>query len=228
MKRFAIVTALVAALALQAAAQRRPYVRASGQGVVSFKPDQMKLNVSVVTQADTAQQAADENATRSAAVIDAVKRLLGPTADLRTISYSVNPVYKYPSGGTPVLAGYTASNSLEVTTVDLSIAGRLIDTAVQAGATSVGSIRFGLKDPQPARQLALKLATQQARSSAEAIASGLNAKIGTIVAVMESSTASAVTNTDTRLGAGGGTPTPIETGMVEVSASVIIEAELNQ
>ncbi len=226
MIRLSFCLALLLAFAAQAPAQRKPFIRASGEGVVSFKPDQMKLSVSVSNQADTAQQAADENATRSTALIDALKKLLGASADLRTLSYSVNPIYRYPSGGQPQLAGYQANNSIEVTTTDLSIAGRLIDTAVAAGANNIGGIRFALKDPQPARQLALKLATQQARNSAEAIASGLNAKLGVIVSVEEAS-ALRTLSVDSRLGAAAVT-TPVETGTVEIRANVVIEAELLQ
>lgn len=218
--------ALLLAVAAQAPAQRRPFVRASGEGVVSFKPDQMKLSVTVSNQADTAQQAAEENAARSTAVIDALKKILGSTGDLRTVSYSVNPVYRYPSGSQPQLAGYQANNSLEVTTADLSMAGRLIDTAVAAGANNIGGIRFALKDPQPGRQLALKLATQQARNAAEAIASGLNQKLGVIVSVEEASAVRTL-SVDSRLGAAAVT-TPVETGTVEIRANVVIEAELAQ
>jgi uncharacterized protein YggE len=209
-----------------ASAQRSPYVRASGSGIVSVKPDQMKLTVGVITQADTAQQAADDNAVRSTAVLDALRKLLGASADLRTISYSVSPIYKYPSGATPILSGYTANNSIEVTTGDLSIAGRLIDVAVQAGASTVGGIRFGLKDPQPARLAALKLAVQQSRANAEAMANGLGSRLGMVVSIAESSVASTV-NADRGIAAGAGTPTPVETGMLEVSASVVIEIQLN-
>jgi uncharacterized protein YggE len=157
-----------------------------------------------------------------------LKRLLGAAADLKTTSYSVSPVYRYTSGQPPVLTGYQASNSLELTTGELALAGRIIDTAVGAGATNIGGIRFGLKDPQPLRREALKLATQQARLSAEAIASGLTAKLGLVIAVVESSTASAVINDRSVAPAAGGAgaSTPVETGMVEVRANVIIEVEL--
>ncbi len=90
----------------------------------------------------------------------------------------------------------------------------------------MGGIRFGLKDPQPARQTALKLATQQARASADAIASGLNAKLGSVVSVEESSAVGSVTSNRTDASAGGAAVTPVETGMVEVRASVVIEVEL--
>jgi uncharacterized protein YggE len=219
-----LLLALAAAPLGVAQAQSVPTVRASGEGVVAIKPDQMKLTVSVVTQADTAQQAADDNAARSNVVIEALRKLLGAGADLRTVGYSVTPLYKYPSGGTPILSGYTANNTLEVTTGDLSIAGRLIDVAVQAGATTVGGIRFGLKDAQPARLNALKLAVQQARTNAEAMASGLSARLGAVVSIAESSVAAPV-YTD-RATTAATSQTPIETGMVEVRASVVIEVQL--
>ncbi len=221
-----VIVALLAVVALSSASgQRTPYVRASGEGVASIKPDQMKLTVGVTTQAETAQQAAADNAARSTQVIDALRKLLGPSAELQTIAYNVTPLYKYPSGGTPVLSGYSASNTLEATTGDLSIAGRLIDVAVGAGATSVGSIRFGLKDPQPAKQIALKLAVQQARSSADAMAGGLGAKLGSVISIAEASVATPVYS-DRSTAAGAATVTPVETGMVEVRAYVVIEAQL--
>lgn len=226
MHKLVLGTALLLAAATSGTAQLRPFVRASGEGAVSFQPDQMKLSLTVSNQADSARQAADENATRSTTLIDAVKKLLGATADLRTVSYSVSPVYRYPAGAQPQIYAYQATNSLEVTTSDLSIAGRLIDTAVSAGANNIGGIRFGLKDPQPARQLALKLATQQARSSAEAIASGLNARLGAIISVEETSAVRPLT-TDSRVLSTAAT-VPIETGTVEVRANVVIEAELLQ
>ncbi|MBI4891269.1 MAG: SIMPL domain-containing protein [Acidobacteria bacterium] len=224
MHRFLIVTLLAAAAPAWVSAQRVPYVRASGEGTAAIKPDQMKLTVGVTTQADTAQQAAADNAARSTQVLDALRKLLGASADLQTIAYNVSPVYKYPSGSTPVLSGYSASNTIEATTGDLSIAGRLIDVAVQAGATTVGGIRFGLKDPQPARQIALKLAVQQARSSADAMAGGLGARLGGVISIAEASVASPV-YTD-RASTAVAAQTPIETGMVEVRAYVVIEALL--
>lgn len=225
MRRRLTLAGAVVCLALSLAGQTKPAVRASGEGVVSLKPDKMTLTFSIVTQADTAQQAADDNAVRSTLVIEAVRKLLGLQAELRTVGYSVTPIYKYPTGGTPILSGYNASNSVEATTGDLSIAGRLIDVAVQAGATTVGGIRFGLKDPQPARQAALKLAVQQAKASAEAMAAGLNAHVGPVILLTEAS-AAAVTGAERTAMAGAATPTPVETGMVEVRASVVLEAVL--
>jgi uncharacterized protein len=224
MFRSAFLLLLLTAFAAQAPAQRRTFVRASGEGVVNFKPDLMKLTINVTTQADTADQAAQDNATRTSAVISAVQKVLGIGGEIRTIGYSVNPLYKYPQGSQPVLTGYTASNTIEASTLDLSSPGRIIDAAVQAGASNVSGLTFGLKDPQPARAAALKLATQTALASAGAIASGLGARIGAVVSVEEASAVRVVTAD--RTAAAAITTTPIETGTLEIRANVVLEADL--
>jgi uncharacterized protein YggE len=212
----------------QTSLANRPFIRAGGEGAVSIRPDQMKLNVGVTTQAATAQEAGDRNATRVEAVLEALRQLLGPNANLKTISYSVSPNYRYPpGGGQPEITGYTASNIIEVTSADLTLAGRIIDAAVQAGANNISSLRFGLKDPDPARREALRLATQQARSHAEAIAQGLNARLGAVLAASEGFTTRLVSNADER-GVTAATTTPIETGTLEVRATVTIEYEIAQ
>ena len=224
--RFALATLAAVVFALASAAQTKPFVRVTGEGTVSYKPDQMKLTVSVVTIGDTAQQAADDNATKSTTVINALQKVLGSNGDLQTLGYSVTPNYKYPAGGgQPAIAGYTCTNSVEVTTPDLSSPGRIIDTAISAGATTAGSLTFQLKDPQPARAAALKLATQQALSSADAVATGAKGRLGAVMSVSESAAAVPVT---TNLAGATATTTPVETGMVQIHATVILQAELVQ
>ena len=72
---------------------------------------------------------------------------------------------------------------------------------------------------------ALHMATRRAKEHAEAITSGLGMKIGQVVSAEESSAVRAVVYSDTRDTKVGGS-TPVETGMIKVSASVIVEAVL--
>ena len=220
---------LLVLLAASAAAQgRRPFVRASGEATVSATPDVVHVSMSVTTQGATAQEAADSNATATTRVITALKQLVGAKGDVRTIGYSVFPVQRTTNGVTSI-ALYQATNSVQATADDLNQGGRIIDTGAQAGATSISGISFGLKDYAPTKRLALQQATTRAKANAEAIASGLNARVGTVVSVEESSAVRPVT--DARLAAGGvaagSVPTPIEAGLVTVSASVVLEADLN-
>src|SRR5881397_3331027 len=220
---------LFTCLSFRSAAQiaTRPFVRATGQASVFAPPDQVKVDASVVTQGSTAQEAASRNADQVDAVLAALRKLLGAGADIKTINYSVVPNYKYPQGGgTPTLTGYTASVTVEVTLGAVSMTGPVIDTATQAGATSIGGLRFSLKDPEPQRLQALRLATLQAKSHAEAMASGLGGKVGAVIS-LEEGTAVRVQQLVASAGAAASTPTPVEPGLIEVQATVVLQAELN-
>lgn len=218
--RALLAVVLIVLLATEAFAQiapRRPVVRASGIGVVSVKPDQTRISVGVTTAGLTAEEATDSNATQTTAVINALRQLLGPNADIRTLSYSLTQLRD--RNNLPI--GFGASNTVQVTSGDLGSIGRLIDAASAAGATNISGVSFSLRDPQPARLQALRLASGQARTSAEAIAGGLGLRVGNVLIAEQGSSISAG---DTRLGAAP--TTPIEVGNVEVSATVSIEAEL--
>jgi hypothetical protein len=221
MDKLVLIPLLLSPFTLYAQAPRT--VRAVGEAVVSVRPDQVKIQIGVVSQAATAQEAAAQNSTQVEAVLAQLRAVLGVSADIRTIAYSVTPNYRYAQGAPPVLTGYTVSNTVEVTSADLAIVGRVIDAATQAGANNVQSLRFGLKDPEPVRAQALAAAARQARAHAEAIASGLSARIGAVLSAEEGAVIS-IRVPDARETTA--TQTPIEAGQVEVRATVTIQAEL--
>ena len=224
-----ICAILLATVASAQVAARRPYVRSSGEGVVTIKPDQASVGVGVVTQGQTAAAATDANATKAFAIMEALRKLLGQTADIRTVSFNVSPLQRYPqNGGVPEIIGYTATNQFRVVIADTSAAGRVIDTATAAGANLVGGISFGVNDPTPLRQQALRLATQQARANAEAIATGMSARLGSVISAAESSVVTPLGG-DLRAGApAASVTTPIEAGTLEIRANVTLEMELLQ
>lgn len=210
----------------QAQVAARRLVRATGDATLSVKPDQAKINVGVVTQANTAQEASTQNATQVDAVLNRLRQVLGAVGEMKTIGYSLTPNYKYPQGGgTPTLTGFTASNTVEVTTNDLSLIGKVIDTAIQAGATNVQGLRFTLKDAESLRAVALAMAAKQARAHAEGIATGLGIRLGAVIMAQEGAVVS-VQPLDTRATTVGTTPTPIETGTVEIHATVTVDIEI--
>lgn len=214
--------------AAQTVAPRAPFIRASGDGVVSIKPDQARLTLGVTTQGQTAEEATQRNAEIITNVLNEVRRALGTFAEIRTIGFNVSPIYRSPGQGMPsVIAGYTATNSVQVTMTDTAAVGRILDVGTKAGANVVGGVSFSLKEPQTAKAQALRLATQQARVQAEAIAQGLGGRVGRILAAVDSSSVT-VTSIRDNLGAGvaAGPSTPIESGNLEVRATVTIEAEI--
>src|SRR5581483_12414665 len=104
-------------------------IQVTGQAQVSEAPDRVYIDIGVTTQAQKSEAAASQNAKRLTEVIAALKRAAGPGAQLTTTQYSVSPNYTYPRGGTPTVAGYTASNVVRIRLDDLGRIGRVIDAA---------------------------------------------------------------------------------------------------
>ena len=225
MKQFIFVISFFLSFAMGQNATSPPYVRATGDAVVSVRPDQVQLTASVVTSGNTAQEAADTNAGVMSKVISQLQAIVGnaPNA-IKSTGYSVYPVTRTASNGTTVITSYTAQNTVEVTLTNILLASKVIDTAVQAGATNVGSLLFGLSDPTPFRLEDLKKATLVAKQKADAIASALGMKTAGIMFLEESG------SVGIRTFAVGiaATPnsTPVQVGLVDVTANVTLQAAI--
>jgi len=154
-------------------------VQATGTASISVTPDQAQINVSAVTQAATAQEAAGQNATIATNIQGALAQALGNSGTVKTVNYSVNPIYTYGKDGTSTLTGYTVTNTIQVTLNDLTITGKVIDTATQAGASRIDSLQFTLKDDTDARSQSLRAATVRAKAKADAMAASVGQKTGT-------------------------------------------------
>ncbi len=220
MHRISVILILVAA---SLSAQTRPYVRASGDATVSARPDQAKLSASVVTSGNTAQEAADKNATIMTSVIAQLRTVVGNSPDvIKSTGYSVYPVTRTVNGST-LVTSYTAQNTVEVTLGNILLASRVIDTAVAAGATNIGSLVFELADPNPSRVEALKKAAQLAKTKAEAIASALGMRLGNITVLEETGGIGIRTFS---VGTASLAATPVQPGLVDVSATVTLQADI--
>jgi uncharacterized protein YggE len=237
MKLFAALVVAIGGLGAQPAdvplGLRVPSVRAQGHAKVTAKPDQVRIDIGVLSQERTAQAAAAANARQVTSVIAAVKKAAGAGADIQTVSYSVHPTYRYPKeGGTPTITGYTAQNIVRVRTTEVEKAGEIIDAGSGTGANQIRGIEFSVKDDRSLRAQALRQAARDARSNAEAMAAGLGLKVLRVLrieqppepdvrpmremAMMRSATADAAA------------PTPIESGTIEVEQTVVLTAEVGQ
>jgi uncharacterized protein YggE len=220
-----------AALAQESAGKAVPAtIRVTGEATITAKPDQAEISLGVVTQAPTGQAATAQNAQKQDAVLAELRKVLGAGAEIKTISYSLSPNYRYPKeGGQPTISGYTASNVVEVKTSDLAQVGKVIDVATQSGANSVGALRFTLKDEEAALSQALRTAAIKARAKADALASALKVRIVRVLQVDEGGQpirpifAEAAT---LRATAQAAPPTPVEPGTIEVRATVTLVVEI--
>jgi len=160
-----------------------PQILVGARGEVKVSPDRANIQISVQTRAATAAAAAAENATKQKAVIDALRQLGLRANDISTAGYSVNPEQRYEANREPVIVGYTVVNTLSVEVRDLTMVGRIIDTAISRGANVVSSLTFYSSNTEAARREAIGLAIQRARLDAEAAARAAGGTLGGLLEV---------------------------------------------
>jgi uncharacterized protein YggE len=235
MKLISIAALMVAVAAGQATepplVARVPSVQARGRAKATAKPDQVRIDIGVTTQAKTAQEAAATNATRFSEVVAAVKKVAGADADIQTVSYTVQPNYRYPKeGGTPSIAGYTAQNIVRIRTLKVDKAGEIIDAGTGSGANQIRGIEFSVKDERTLRAQALRDAARDARAAVEAMAAGLGLRVLRILRVEESAGMEVQPVREMAMmrsmAADAAAPTPIEAGTIEAHATVVVTAEV--
>ena len=203
-------------------------IRVTGDAVVTAKPDRAQIDVGVLTQEKQSQNAATQNARAMDTILTALHKLLGPDADIKTINYTLSPDYQYrPIGGKPSVSSYTAMNVVRVTVDELDKVGSVIDTATQAGANHIESVRYTVRDPQVLHSQAVREAALKAKANAEALAAALNLKILRTLTVEETGEPGAP---DVSLGdmreAAAPAPTPVQSGSFVVSANVQLTVEV--
>jgi uncharacterized protein len=236
MKKLLLIAAVLFLLTPTAGAQeehsrlRPPTITVTGDAVISVEPDQAQIDIGVVTQARTAPEASKENAERLSRVLSEVKKLLGKADEVKTSGYSLTPTYRYPQGGKPEIVGYNASNTIRIKTTSLDLVGRLIDSAMQAGANNVNRLVFTLKDEEAAQLEALRAATAKARTKAAAIATSLGLKIVKITSVTEGERALQPVFRQPMLARAeaASVPTPVEPGTVDVRSTVTMAVEVSE
>ena len=213
-------------------AKHQTRITVGGDSIVQAQPDTAILTISVVTQGKRALDAQQENATKTDAVVRALKTAAGTTAEVKTSGYSLQPMRVYREGQPPLINGYEARNTVTVTMGELSKLGNVIDTASQAGANDVGSVSFTLRQDRPARDQALQEATREAMSKAQVIARALNGRVVSIAEVQEEGfqrPPQPVYQADAFAMKREAATTPIEIGALDVTSRVQLVAivELN-
>jgi uncharacterized protein YggE len=179
-----------------------------------------------VTQARNALEAQQENASKSDAVIRALKGAAGAGAEIKTSGYSLQPIRVYKEGQPPTITGYEARNSVTVTLPDLSKVGAVIDATGQAGANDISGISFTLRKDRPARDQALADATREALSKAQVLATALGGRVVRIVEVQEGGVDRPRPMYLDQAQVMKAQSTPIEVGTLEISSRVQLIAEV--
>jgi uncharacterized protein len=205
-----------------------PSLRVHGEATVSVSPDQAQIDIGVVTQASSAQAAAEHNNSRSNALMQQLRAAL-PKATIKSIDFSVNPDFRYPAGGPPVIAGYTASNTVRVLLNNISRLPAVIGIAIKVGANNINRLDFTLQNETPVRAKALAQAASQAQAKAQALAAALKLKLVKLLSVEEGQPIAVSPPREFTFAKLRSTNlTPISPGTIDVHADVDLTYEIAQ
>lgn len=201
----------------------------TGHGEVSQRPDTAVVRLGATAQAATAAAAHAQVNQAVAASIEKIRALGVPDERISTASLSIYPVYAEQQPRRepvePRIAAYRASQTIRIELDDLNVVGPVIDTAVASGANQFESLTFELRNDAEARRQALRLATQDARAKAQALAEALEVGLGGVYQAAEQGVVVPVVRAEFAMRAGmmaDAAPTSVEPGQLRVQASVML------
>jgi uncharacterized protein len=223
-------------LCLPATAQRDrdtpdfPTLTVSGTGEVRVPPDFAIVRLGVTRRAATAGEAQDQVNSTAQQILTSFQGMELSKDAIQTSQLTLSPVFgsrPQDQNETPRIAGYTASNVVTVRVERLASVGPIVDAALRAGSNELQGVSFGLRNEVPARERAIRLAVQEARDKATALANELGVRLVGLVEVNEGGVFVRPFQT-----AGGfamareSAATPVSPGEVTVQASLTLRYRL--
>jgi uncharacterized protein YggE len=193
MKRFLSLLLLAAPMAAQTVTQpprevaTAETISVTGTGKTTLIPDRFSFTAGVQTTAPTVEEAVNQNNTKIASVIAALKKAGATDQEIRTSNFSIYPQQVYEQGQPPRVTGYQASNSVVVTKKDIAVAGKLLQVALNAGVNETSGLNFEVSDPARGRDQGLKAAFDDAHAKAALLAQAAGRTLGRAIMITEGS-----------------------------------------
>ena len=172
------------ATAQQAAVREEPLVVTSGEGIVQAVPDRAWITITAESRGSNPREAQRRNAELMTPVQEKLRAAGVPADAIRTVGYDLQQEWDYVKDRR-VSRGFVARNTIDVRVDAIDRVGELLEIAVGTGATSVGGIRFDLKDRAKLEREALRLAVSDARAKADAAAAGAGRSVDRILRIEE-------------------------------------------
>lgn len=161
-------------------------ITVSGSGEITVEPDAAYVNLGVLTKGKTADEAQQENAK----IYEQLNKVLFDqfkieNKDVKTVSFYVQPEYRYQEGKEPIITGYTATHTIRITYRDLDRIGELLDAATKAGVNQVNNVQFITEKSEEYELEAMKLAMENARRKAEVLAAAEGQKVKGVYQIVQ-------------------------------------------
>jgi uncharacterized protein YggE len=179
-----VVPAVGAAQQPTAADRNAPVVVTAGEGIVRATPDRAWVSITAESRESNPREAQRRNADLMQPVQNKLRAAGIPADAIRTTSYDLQQEWDFVNNRR-VSRGFVARNTIEVRIDAIDRVGEILELAVGSGATSVGGVRFDLKDRATLEREALRLAVADARARADAVAAGTGRTVDLVSRIEE-------------------------------------------
>ena len=166
-------------------------ISVDGNGTVKVLPDEVVVDVSIVTEKPTTEEAVNENTSIFNKIKRSIEKINAADLKIETTNFNLSPLYDYSvQNKPPKIYAYQVTSTIEVRTTDLEKMGGIIANAIESGATNISSIGFDLTESlkQKAVNDALTAAINDASLKAKTIADSMGLTIDRVYAINESGT----------------------------------------
>ena len=171
-------------------------VTVSGHGEVSAVPDLANVSFTIRKEAKTVKEAQDAVATVEKASLDFLKESMVEDKDIKTINASFNPKYEYvyskalmpcneygcpPRNGNNVIVGYEAYENISVKVRNTDEVGKIMQGLGGLGVSDLSGPNFTIDDEDALKAEAKKIAIDDAKAKAKALAKNLGVRLGDVM-----------------------------------------------
>ncbi|WP_298472195.1 SIMPL domain-containing protein [Psychrobacillus sp. FSL K6-4046] len=198
-------------------------ISVNGEGSITVPPNYALLQIEVTTEGSEVEEAQQRNAAIMNQVIQSILELGIPRENIQTAAYNIFPRYDFVDGK-QVFRGYEVTNAISVKIPDVSMVGKVIDTAVRNGANRISSLEFRLENEDAYYQRALSKALINAQLKSNTIAETMRLSVSPqVIEVVEEKEGSPIVPYRAMLMESSTGATPIEQGVITIIARVTVK-----
>ena len=197
-----------------------------GSGEVQGTPDTLTTNASISFVSPDVTTAMNQTSERQQAVINALVGAGIDSKDIATTNVSLQP--QYGPDGMPTIVGYEASNSIDVTIRDISVASRVLALIVSNGgdATRINSVSYSINDDSQLVKDARARAFEDAQDRAQQYSELSGLSLGKVMSISEDTGGGPPPPTPMPMDRAMASPVPLSPGQQTVGFTVTVIWEL--
>lgn len=155
----------------------------SGSGIIELTPDIARVNIGVRSQSPNAADALEENNASAEGIIKSLMAIGIEQQDIQTRNFNIYPQQNRepgPDGEIEERQIFVVENTVSVTVRNLDSLGEVLAAVVEEGANTIHGVTFDVQDRESALEESRKLAIDDAKAQAQAIAETAGVSLGPI------------------------------------------------